>query len=98
MKKMYCISYDLIGEKDYTSLIDAIKNMGPWWHQTGSVWFVISEKTSIQIRDFLKTLIDKDDKIFVVRINSQDWAGTGFTPAEYQWLHDRMKELNITTI
>ena len=98
MRKIYFISYDLIREKDYSSLIDAIKKIGPWWHQTRSGWMVVSEMTSIQLRDHLKTFLDKDDKLFVVRINSQDWAGTGFSQPEYQWIRDRMSELNITSM
>jgi hypothetical protein len=97
MRNIYYISYDLIREKDYSALIDAIKKIGPWWHQTRSGWMVVADSTSVQLRNHLKTFMDNDDKLFIVRINSQDWAGAGFTSAEYQWLRDRMSELNITS-
>lgn len=87
--------YDLIKEKDYSSLIDEIKKYSIWWHQTGSVWFVVSSENSVQIRDKLKKLMDSDDKIFVIRINSNDWAGYGFSKEEYDWLKSRINELNF---
>lgn len=95
MKKLYCITYDLIKDKDYTPLIEEIKKHSAWWHQTGSVWYVVSSLNSVQLRDSLKCYIDNDDKLFVVHINSQDWAGTGFSQDEYTWLKNRMSELNI---
>ena len=96
MAKLYCISYDLIKEKDYSKLIDAIKTYKLWWHQTGSVWYVVSEnQDSVQIRDSLMQYLDADDKLFVIRINWREWAGTGFTKDEYDWLRNRMDELNI---
>lgn len=95
MKKLYCITYDLNKEKDYAPLIESIKSFNIWWHQSGSVWYIASEKDSIGIREQLQTFLDSNDKLFVVRINSIDWAGTGFTTAEYDWLKKIMKNLGI---
>lgn len=95
MNKLYCITYDLIKDKDYSSLIDEIKKFPSWWHQTGSVWFVVSSESSVVIRERLKKMMDSDDKVFVIRINSNDWAGYGFSKEEYDWLKNRISELNI---
>ncbi len=76
-------------------MIDEIKKFLSWWHQTGSVWFVVSSDSSVQIRERLKKFIDADDKIFVIRINSNDWAGYGFSKEEYEWLKTRINELKI---
>lgn len=96
MDKLYLISYDLIKDKDYTPLIESIKKFSAWWHQTGSVWLVTSSLNSIHIREQLSQYLDADDKLFIVKINSIDWAAKGFNQKEYEWLHNRMKELNIT--
>ena len=61
MRKIYYISYDLIREKDYSALIDAIKKIGPWWHQTRSGWMVVADSTSVQLRNHLKTFMDNGD-------------------------------------
>lgn len=89
---VYCISYDLITPgKNYDALYEAIKSFGRWWHQTGSVWFIASDKSPSQIRDFLRTNIDENDKLFVVRVY-ESWAGTGFSQEEYNWLKNQAYE------
>lgn len=60
-------------------------SFGYWWHQTGSVWIIATTKTSSDIRDYLKQFIDSDDKLFVVAVQ-RNWAATGFTEKEYNWM------------
>lgn len=95
MKKLYCISYDLSKEGDYALLVEEIKKFGIWWHQSGSVWYIASEKSSIELRDILKTFLKPGDKLFVIRINSREWAATGFSQDEYDWLKKWMDFLQI---
>ena len=83
---VYCISYDLHRPiRDYESLYNAIKSYYTWWHQTGSVWFVVSSESAASIRNFLSKQIDTDDKLFVVALQ-REWAGVGFSQREYDWL------------
>ena len=83
---VYCISYDLkTPGRDYSSLIEAIKAYGIWWHQTGSVWLIVSQRTTANIRDDLMRFIDPNDKLFVVSLR-KDWAAKGFNEKEYNWL------------
>lgn len=83
---VYCISYDLkTPGRDYNTLIETIKTYGPWWHQTGSVWIVVTTKTAIGIRDELMRHIDPNDKLFVVALK-KEWAGVGFGEEEYSWM------------
>lgn len=83
---VYCISYDLrTPGREYNSLIDAIKTYGTWWHQTGSVWIVVTPKTSANIRDELMRHIDQNDKLFVIALK-KEWAGVGFSEEEYSWM------------
>lgn len=83
---VYCISYDLRKSgRNYESLYEAIKSYGTWWHQTGSVWFVVSSDTAANIRDRLNEQIDSNDKLFVIALQKR-WAGVGFSQREYEWL------------
>lgn len=88
---IYCISYDLIApNKNYDELYSAIKAFGIWWHQTGSVWFIKSNKNAGEIRDYLLQFIDSNDKIFVIQV-AKNWGGRGFSQQEYDWLHNNLK-------
>ena len=83
---VYCISYDLKNPgRDYTSLIEGIKAYGTWWHQTQSVWIIVSQRTATEVRDDLMKYIDRSDKLFVV-VLKREWAAVGFQDKEYIWL------------
>lgn len=83
---VYCISYDLSKPgRNYESLYNAIKSYGTWWHQTESVWFIVSSANATEIRDNLNKHTDANDKLFVVALR-HEWAGVGFSQREYEWL------------
>lgn len=83
---VYCVSYDLKNPgRDYNSLVEAIKTYGTWWHQTGSVWIIVSQKPSTTVRDELMRHLDQNDKLFVVTLK-KDWAAVGFNENEYNWM------------
>ena len=83
---VYCRSYDLRKPgRDYESLYEVIKSYGTWWHQTDSVWIIVSSDNAASIRDRLNEHIDRNDKLFVVALQKQ-WAGVGFSQREYEWL------------
>ncbi len=83
---VYCISYDLkTPGRDYGSLYESIKASGIWWHQTGSVWVIVTNKSAITVRDELMRYIDQNDKLFVAALR-KEWAGVGFNSDEYNWL------------
>ena len=42
---VYCVSYDLKKpDRNYDDLIKELKSFGIWWHQTGSVWIIVTSK------------------------------------------------------
>ena len=83
---VYIVSYDLRKpERNYEDLIKELKSFGTWWHQTGSVWIIVTSKTTVEVRDYLKQFVDSNDKLFVAQIN-KNWAATGFTEQEYNWI------------
>lgn len=67
----FIISYDLIANKDYFELYEAIKSYGTYAHILESVWIIKSNSSSANIADNLKSYIDSDDKLFVAKLDSQ---------------------------
>jgi len=83
---VYFVAYDLRKpDRNYDDLIKELKSFGTWWHQTGSVWIIVTSKTTVEVRDYLKQFLDSNDKLFVAQISKQ-WAATGFKTQEYNWL------------
>jgi len=68
----YVISYDLVKakSKDYTELFDAIKTLGKWAKVVESTWIVVSDMSSVEIRDALTKHMDASDRIIVVQSGS----------------------------
>lgn len=67
----FLISYDLISNKDYSKLYEAIRNYGAFAHVLESVWIIKSTKSSTNIRDDLMSYIDSDDKLFVAKLTGE---------------------------
>ncbi|HZG12475.1 MAG TPA: CRISPR-associated protein Cas2 [Kurthia gibsonii] len=65
----YIISYDLVkaGSKDYSNLYSAIKSLGKWAKVVESTWVVVSELSSVEIRDSLTLHMDAEDRIIVAK-------------------------------
>jgi len=84
------IGYDLNKQKNYASLIEAIKGLGStWWHHLDSTWIIKTDYSCVQVRDALRKHIDNDDELLVVGLNGVGaWAG--FAPNGSQWLKDHL--------
>lgn len=67
----FVVSYDLISNRDYSKLYEAIKNYGYYAHVLESVWIIKSSSSSINIRDNLKSYMDSDDKLFVAKLTGE---------------------------
>src|SRR3546814_5002418 len=44
-----------------------IKSYGTWARVTESNWVIVTTKTAVQIRDDLLTVLDSNDRLFVVK-------------------------------
>lgn len=82
------IGYDLNRQKDYATLIDAIKKLGPWWHCLDSTWIVVCNHTPAAIRDHLQRFMDTDDELLVIDVTGRARAWTGFNADCSKWLHE----------
>jgi hypothetical protein len=84
----YIVSYDLVKQRDYTSLIAEIKKYGTWAHIHESVWAVVTEMSAVEVREDLKRHMDSDDRIFVVRSGTEAaWRGV---LCSADWLHKNL--------
>jgi hypothetical protein len=83
---VYLITYDLNKTgKNYNGLYEEIKKIGKWWHYLDSNWLVDTNSSTNQISDALKTQIDADDNLLVIRV-TKDYAG--WLPKDaWEWLN-----------
>lgn len=84
----FLISYDLISNKDYSSLYKAIRDYGSFAHVLESVWIVKSSTSSSDIRNNLKSYIDSDDKLFVAKLSGES-AWTNLSKEVSDWIHNK---------
>ena len=90
MNKAYLITYDLSnpGQK-YEVLLKRIKSYPTWARLGGSAYIIISNQSPVQIRDYLRSVLDWNDKIFVGAIRSPAaWYNLGDEVA--QWLNNNL--------
>lgn len=83
----FLISYDLISDKDYSKLYEAIRNYGSFAHVLESVWIIKSSASSSEIRDNLKSYLDSDDKLFVARLTGES-AWKNLSKEVSDWIKD----------
>lgn len=90
---IYIIGYDLhpVRGETYDELIEAIKNLGSWWHCLDSTWIVISNLTAVQIRDKLWAHMKADDQLLVVTYTKGALvAWNGFNKDCSDWLRNNL--------
>ncbi|MDP8209871.1 MAG: hypothetical protein RAO94_01960 [Candidatus Stygibacter australis] len=88
--KTYLISYDLhTPGQDYSSLIDAIKEFKPWWHNLDSCWIIKSDSTAKDIVNYLYQYMDNNDELLVTELaGTTSWIG--FSEKASNWLKDNL--------
>ena len=68
--KKYIVDYDLLDEDaDYDALKDSIKSLGVAARIAKSSWFLTSNRSAKDIRDFLEKQIDGENRLFVAELN-----------------------------
>lgn len=68
----YLISYDLVGpDRNYDALIKEIKSYGTWAHITESFWAVVTEAKAKEIRANLKTHLDDNDRLVIIKSGTE---------------------------
>ena len=60
-ERCYIISYDLCQpNRDYVTFYNALKSFPIWGRLTESTWAVVSYKTCVEIRDYLRVLLGSE--------------------------------------
>jgi hypothetical protein len=84
----FIISYDLVKQRGYESLYNAIKAYGTWAHIHESVWAVVTNDSAESVCNNLLTHVDADDRLFVVK-SGREAAWRGVLCAS-KWLQDNL--------
>lgn len=85
----YIVAYDLrTPGRNYQELYAALKSFESWGKITESVWAVISQNESAEIRDFLLKFMDANDRLLVV--NTGDNAAWHNTLAKNEWVKENI--------
>lgn len=88
----YLISYDLGGpetRQDYLRLIAHIKTYSVWAKPLKSVWFILTEKSAIDVLEGIKLHIDSNDKVTVIEVTG-DWATYGVAKDVTDWMQENL--------
>ena len=84
----YIISYDLRNERDYKSLKKAIRSLGKWARITDSTWAVVTDSSAVAVRDAVRSVMDNDDRLFVVRSGTE--AAWRNSRCQNSWLMENL--------
>ena len=78
------ITYDLKSNRDYTTLFEAVKSLGTWWHYMASTWLVSTDKSPEQVALDLHAYMDPQDSLLVDELGP---APKGYLPAQaWEWI------------
>lgn len=88
--KTYLVSYDLIQGKDYTRIIDAIKNYSYWAKPLESMWLIKSDQTVAEVRDNLRQFLDQDDRLTIFDVSGAAWASYNLAQIITDWMKSNL--------
>jgi len=84
----YLITYDLVGTSetsaDYVQLIEKIRAYPNWGKLQKSVWLISTNQSAVEVRDFLWSSMDANDRIMVLELTGT--AAWENALCEHQWL------------
>ncbi len=89
MKKILVITIDItVASADATSLYEAIKAYGGWWHYLKSTWLLHTDKTPEQIVSELSPHIKGKGRMLVLELHR---PYQGMLPKEaWEWINGRV--------
>lgn len=81
------ISYDLIDPgQDYQELYDYLKDYDGWCHPLESLWMIKTDKDHLQVRNEVKNLIDRNNKILVIDATGNEMAWSNLSKEASDWI------------
>lgn len=82
----YIITFELNNTEKLDSLLKGLKSYGSYCPINDTSWAIRSEKTAVQIRDHLLTLIGSGDRVFVIRSGTEAAWSNSYGPKHDEWL------------
>jgi len=90
MANTVLVGYDLNRPgQDYTSLFEAIKSLGAWWHHLDSTWLIKTSYSAEYVRDSLRPHLDNNDELLVTSLTGEA-AWHGFSDSGGSWLYNNL--------
>lgn len=85
---LFLISYDAHFERDYQDLYDALGEIDSM-RVLESVWMLEADNTAIEIREWVRGLLDDDDSIFVIKLKPQHaWSSRKINKSITDWIRE----------
>ena len=85
----YIVSYDLRDPgRNYNDLYERLKSYSKWAKLTESTWAIVTGQSAVEIRDYLKYVLDSNDRIFVIK--SAGVAAWSNSICRNEWLKDNL--------
>lgn len=83
------VTYDLRAPgRDYSTLMQAIKNYPKWGRVCESTWVIVTTDTCVTVRDNLQRFIDSNDRLFVAELTGV--AAWYNTICDSEWLKENL--------
>lgn len=86
---VFLISYDLIDQKNYPVLWDALKDQGAH-RMLDSVWLLSADNTAQEIVKWLSGYIDSDDKLVVTKLRKGEYWYRNVKAGTNAWLEEQL--------
>ena len=86
----YIVTYDLHAKgQNYDCIHQKLKSYGTNWHVQGSVWLIQTSQSAVQVRDYLSTCLDSNDKLLVAKLSGEA-AWKGYSQKVTDWIKARL--------
>jgi len=92
MSRVLIVSYDLVNPgQNYERLLQLIKAHSGWARLGGSAYLIQTEATPAEVRDKLKAVLDKNDKLYV-GVSPPPSAWYGLSDEVSKWIVEHQKQ------
>lgn len=83
---IYSVSYDLnTPGKKYEELYDKLRSFNGYNHIMDSTWLVCSDQSASDVFDIIKSVIDKNDNVFISKVNPNEYSGW-LSQKKWDWI------------
>lgn len=90
---VFIVTYDLRNNAEgqsYQQLIKLIKEEGSWACLGGSSYLIESNRSTVELRDKFKAVLDEDDMLYVGAVNAPA-AWYGYSKEVSDWIKSKLQ-------